>query len=237
MQATVQWQRSAAGKVTVGLASNQPCVRDSAVYPSTAQCPRKRRQESRLHSSKEHSVLCSMYDNNVDNSRLIFGRPFVKRFALCYRSVASPVCLSCLSVCLSVTLVYCGQTVRPIKMKLGLQVGLGPGHIVLGGDPAPLHSRSTALQFSAHISCGQMAAWIKMSLGMEVGHGPGDFVLDGDPAPPPQKGGGAPPQFSAHVYCGHTAAWIKMPLGTEVGRGPDDVVLDGDPASPSPKRV
>ena len=45
-------------------------------------------------------------------------------------------CLSCL-VCpvLSVTLVYCDQTVRRIKMKLGTQVGLGPGHIVLDGDP------------------------------------------------------------------------------------------------------
>ena len=40
------------------------------------------------------------------------------------------VCLSVLSVCLSVTLVYCGQTVGWIKMKLGMQVGLGPGHIV-----------------------------------------------------------------------------------------------------------
>jgi len=37
------------------------------------------------------------------------------------------------SVCLSVTLVYCGQTVIWIKMKLGMQVGLGPGHIVLDG--------------------------------------------------------------------------------------------------------
>jgi len=63
----------------------------------------------------------------------VFGRPFVKRFALCYLSV---VCLSCLS-CLSVTLVYCGQTVGRIEMKLSMQVGLGPGHIVLGGDPAP----------------------------------------------------------------------------------------------------
>ena len=54
----------------------------------------------------------------------VFGRPFVKRFALCYRSV---VCLSCpvLSV-LSVTFVHCGQTVGRIKTKLGLQVGLGP---------------------------------------------------------------------------------------------------------------
>jgi len=74
-------------------------------------------------------------------------------------------------------------------MKLGRQVGLGPGQIVLGGDPAhpPLKGHSPP-QFSAHICCGQMAAWIKMSLGMEVGLGPGDFVLDGDPAPPPKKG-------------------------------------------------
>jgi len=59
----------------------------------------------------------------------VFGRPFVKRFALCYRTVV-------LSVCLSVTLVYCGQTVRRIKMKLGMQVGFGPGHIVLDGGPS-----------------------------------------------------------------------------------------------------
>jgi len=64
----------------------------------------------------------------------IFGRPFVKRFALCYRSVVCPVCLSSLSV----TLVYYDQTVGRIKIKLGMQVGLGPGHIELGGDPAPL---------------------------------------------------------------------------------------------------
>jgi len=44
-----------------------------------------------------------------------------------------PVCLSCLSV----TLVYCDQAVERIKMKLGLQVGLVPGHTVLDGDPAP----------------------------------------------------------------------------------------------------
>jgi len=34
--------------------------------------------------------------------------------------------------------VYCGQTARCIKMVLGMEVGLGPGHIVLDGDPAPL---------------------------------------------------------------------------------------------------
>jgi len=35
--------------------------------------------------------------------------------------------------------VCCGQTVGWIKMALGVEVGLGPGHIVLDGDPAPLH--------------------------------------------------------------------------------------------------
>jgi len=34
--------------------------------------------------------------------------------------------------------VYCGQTARWIKMPLGTKVGLGPGHIWLDGDPAPL---------------------------------------------------------------------------------------------------
>jgi len=35
------------------------------------------------------------------------------------------------------TFVYCGQTVGWIKMKLGIEVGLGPSHIVLDVDPAP----------------------------------------------------------------------------------------------------
>jgi len=63
---------------------------------------------------------------------MIFGWPFVERFALCHRTVVVSVCLSCLSV----TLMYCGQTVGWMKIKLGMQVGLGPGHIVFG-DPSP----------------------------------------------------------------------------------------------------
>jgi len=34
--------------------------------------------------------------------------------------------------------VYCGETAGWIKMPLGMEVALGPGHIVLDGDPAPL---------------------------------------------------------------------------------------------------
>jgi len=33
---------------------------------------------------------------------------------------------------------YCGETAQWIKMPLGTEVGLGPGDIVLDGDPAPL---------------------------------------------------------------------------------------------------
>jgi len=57
----------------------------------------------------------------------IIGLPFVKR---CYWTVVCPVCLS-------VTLVCCGQTAGSIRMPLGMEVGLGPGDIGLDGDPAP----------------------------------------------------------------------------------------------------
>jgi len=39
-------------------------------------------------------------------------------------------------IIMSVTLLYCGQTVGWINIKLGMPVGLGSGHIVLVGDPA-----------------------------------------------------------------------------------------------------
>jgi len=47
-------------------------------------------------------------------------------------------------VCLSVTLVYCGQTVGWIRMLLGTEVGLDPGDIVLDDDPAPPTEKGTS---------------------------------------------------------------------------------------------
>jgi len=115
----------------------------------------------------------------------------------------SDCCLSVLScpVCLPETLVYCGQMVGWIKMKLDMEVGLGPDHIVLDGDSAP-PKKEHSPQFSAHVYCGQTVGLIKMPLGMEVGLGSGDIMLDGDPAP--SKEGHSTPTFSAHVYCGQT---------------------------------
>ena len=71
-------------------------------------------------------------------------------------------------------------------MKLGVEVGLGPGHSMLNGDPAP-QKRGTAPNFWPNDRCGQTAGWTKMPLGMEVDVGPGDFVFDGDPTAPEKK--------------------------------------------------
>jgi len=44
--------------------------------------------------------------------------------------------------------VYCSQTAGWIKMALGMEVGLGPGHTVLDGDPAPLPQKGAELPIS-----------------------------------------------------------------------------------------
>ena len=47
-------------------------------------------------------------------------------------------------------------------MKLGVEVGLGPGHIVLDEDSAPTpyphKEKGHSPQFSAHVYCGQTVA-------------------------------------------------------------------------------
>ena len=43
--------------------------------------------------------------------------------------------------------VYCGQRVGWIKMALGTEVGLGLGHIVIDGDPAPPKRGTAAPSF------------------------------------------------------------------------------------------
>jgi len=56
-------------------------------------------------------------------------------WATVYKTVCSMLSIRCLScpVLSCVTLVYCDRTVWWSKMKLRMQVGLGPGHIVLDG--------------------------------------------------------------------------------------------------------
>ena len=85
----------------------------------------------------------------------------------------------CLSS-LSVTLVYCGQTVRWITMPLTTEVGLGLGDTVLDGDPAISAKGHTPIFGPCLLWpngwMDQDATWYK------VGLGAGHSVLDGDPA-------------------------------------------------------
>jgi len=68
-------------------------------------------------------------------------------------------CPVCPVSCLSVTLVYCGQTIGWIKMPLGMEVGLGPGNIVLDGDiAAPMERGTVAPHFLADVYYGQTVA-------------------------------------------------------------------------------
>ena len=82
------------------------------------------------------------------------GRPFVKRLTLCYRTVSV---LSVHPVC-NVGLLW--PNGWNDQIPLGAEV-LGPGDIVLDGNPAPPSTeRGTAAppHFSARVYCGQTVA-------------------------------------------------------------------------------
>jgi len=109
--------------------------------------------------------------------------------------------------------VYCGQTAAWIKMPLCMKVGLGSGHIVLDGDPAPPPQiRGHNAQFSAHICCGHTAEWIKMPLGIYDGRPrPGQHCVRCGPSSIP-KGHilpKAPSNFRPMSDCGQTVAHLN----------------------------
>jgi len=102
-------------------------------------------------------------------------------------------------------------------MALGMEVGLGTGHNVLDGDPAPLPKKRAEPPI-----LGPFLLWTNGWMHQDATwYGdrpqPRRLCVRWGPSPAPQKG--AEPQFSAHVYCGQTSAWIKMTLGTEVDPG------------------
>jgi len=151
----------------------------------------------------------------------IFGRPFVKRFARCYRSVVR------LSV-LSVKLVYCGQTVGRIKMKLGMQEGLPRPwpHCVKWEPSSPPPKEHSLAIFGPYLlrpnGCmDQHVTWYRAR------PQPRRLCVRWGPRSPSAERERSPKKLSAHVYCGQTPRWIKMVLGIEVGLSPGDFVLDG----------
>ena len=120
----------------------------------------------------------------------IFGRLFVKRFTLCYRSTACPVC--------NVGVLWPnGWTDQDETWHAG-RPRPWP-HCVGWGYRSPSPKGAQRPQFSAHICCGQIAAWIKMSLGMEVGLGPGDCVRWGPRSTSPKWGQSPSPIFGPYL--------------------------------------
>ena len=122
-------------------------------------------------------------------------------------------------------------------MKLGTQVGLGPGHIVLDGDPAPpLPKGKSPPIFGPYLlrpnGCmDQDVTWYGAR------PRPRRLCVRQGPSSPSRKSRQRhPPQFSAHFYPGQTAECIKMPVGMEVGLSPGDFALDGNPAPASPQK-
>jgi len=96
--------------------------------------------------------------------------------------------------------VYCCQTAGWIKMPLGMKVGLGPGDIVLDGNPTSSPQKEHNSQFLALVCCGQTAGWIKMPLSRPtgVGLGQGNIVLNakwGPSFPPTERDTAVPPLF------------------------------------------
>jgi len=69
----------------------------------------------------------------------LFGRPL--------QVTVRPMLRDCCPVCLSVTTVYYGQTLGWIKMRLGTEVGLGPGATVLDGAQLPHGKGHSSRQF------------------------------------------------------------------------------------------
>jgi len=116
-------------------------------------------------------------------------------------------------------------------MKLDKEVGVGPGQIVLDGNPAPPPKRGTAPPPIFGPCLLWPNGWLDQNTTWYEGRRrPRRHCVRWGPECPLQKG--HRPQLSADVCCGQTAGWIKMPRGMEEGIGSGHIVLDGDPAPP-----
>ena len=109
---------------------------------------------------------------------------------------------------IDVTFVYCGQTVGWIKMKLGMQVGLGPGHIVLDGDPASPPQRGTAPNYHHMSVVAKRLVESRCHLVRGRPRPTRHFVTWG-PISPAQGGGAVALHFSVHVLL-WTNGWMDQ---------------------------
>jgi len=118
-----------------------------------------------------------------------------------------------------------------IKIPLGMEVGLGPGHFVLNGDPAPptpKGAQSLPPVFGRYLLWPN--GWMDQNATWYGGRSqPRPHCARRGPSPHPKKG--IAPQFSTHVCCGQTG-WINATWCEGIGLGSYHNVLHGNPAHP-----
>jgi len=98
------------------------------------------------HMTEKLNKVYSIFGRIKRNFQHVDEDAFVLLYKALVRSDWATVCktvrpmlsVRCLSVCLSVTLVYCGQTVGWIKMKLGMQVASALATLCKVGTQLPL---------------------------------------------------------------------------------------------------
>jgi len=193
-------------------------------------CCRKQCCSSILHDNKLAIILS--FQRTTEEAYTfytIIGRPFIKRFALCYWTTV-------LSVCDVGALWPNGwtdqdeiwHTGRPRPWPHCIRWGSSSPHEKGHSNP---HIRNLRAQALPNDCMDQDETW----------HGrrprPSPNCVKWGPSSPSPKGHSPlPPKKFGHVCCSQTAGWIKMQLGTEVGLSPGHTVLDGDPA-PSSKEA
>jgi len=112
-----------------------------------------------------------------------------------------------------------------------MEVGLGPGHIVLDGDPATLRKKGQSPTIFGPFLLWPNG-WMHQDATWYGGRPqPRRLCVRWGPSCPSQKGGAAP-NFRFMSIVAKRLDGSKMPLGMEVGLGPGDIVLDGYQAPP-----
>jgi len=121
-------------------------------------------------------------------------------------------------------------------MKLCMQVGLGPSHIVLDGDPAPPPQKGAEpsnfrkypmwphgwMDQDETLHAGRPRPWphcVRWGVGTQL--------------PSPKGGGGTAPIGPYLLWPSQWQDGSRCQLAREVGLSPSDTVLDRDPALPA----
>jgi len=159
---------------------------------------------------------------------VVFGRQFIKRLALCYRTVVCLSCLSVLSVCNVGVLSPNGwmdqdETWRSDRPRPWSHcVGWPPSSPFLKGAQSPI--------FGPYLLWPN--GWMYQDATWWEGRPrPKRHCVRWGPTSLPKKGAEPPPIFGTCLFQPNGGR-IKMPLCMEVGLGPGHIVLDRDPAPP-----